>query len=59
MLYQTHAIFADKRPVTCKLLNNFENLWEVEYNDGTKIVTTKVHPKELTTLDYCEGEISQ
>jgi hypothetical protein len=59
MLYQTHAIFADKRPVTCKLLNNFENLWEVEYNDGIKIVTTKVDPKELIALDYCENEISQ
>ena len=59
MLYQTHAIFEDKRPVTCKLLDNFENLWEVEYTDDDKIVTTKVDPKELTVLDYCEMEISQ
>lgn len=59
MLYQTNAIFTDKRPVTCKLLNNFGNLWEIEYNNGIGIVTTKVDPKELVHLDYCEGEISQ
>jgi hypothetical protein len=59
MLYQSHAIFADKRPVTCVILDNSESMWKVEYNDGTKIVTTKVHPKELTALDYCEREISQ
>ena len=59
MLFQSHAIFSDKRPVTCVILDNSESMWEVEYNNGGTIVTTKVDPKELTPLDYCEREISQ
>ena len=59
MLFQSHAIFTDNRPVTCKLLNNSESLWEVEYSNNGTITTTKVDPKELISLDYCQGEISQ
>jgi hypothetical protein len=59
MLYQSHAIFSDKRPVTCVILDNSESMWEVEYNNGGTIVTTKVDPKELTPLDYCERDLSQ
>jgi hypothetical protein len=59
MLFQSHAIFADNRPVTCKLLDNSESLWEVEYSNNGTITTTKVDPKELISLDYCQGEISQ
>lgn len=59
MLFQSHAIFTDNRPVTCKLLDNSESLWEVEYSDNGTIVQTKVDPKELISLDYCTHEISQ
>ena len=45
MLFQSHAIFADNRPVTCKLLDNSESLWEVEYSNNGTITTTKVDPK--------------
>ena len=59
MLFQSHAIFTDNRPVTCKLLDNSESLWEVEYSNNGTITTTKVDPKELTPLDYCERDLSQ
>lgn len=59
MLFQSHAIFIDNRPVTCIILDNSESMWEVEYNNGDTIATTKVDPKELTPLDYCERDLSQ
>ena len=59
MLFQSHAIFTDNRPVTCVIFDNSESMWEVQYNNGDTIVTTKVDPKELTPLDYCERDLSQ
>lgn len=59
MLFQSCSIFADNRPVTCKLLDNSESLWEVEYNNNGIIIKTKIDPKELFLLDYCIQELSQ
>ena len=59
MLFQSYAIFTDNRPVTCKLLDNSENLWEVEYNNDGINIKTKIDPKELFLLDYCIQELSQ
>lgn len=59
MLFQSCSIFTDNRPVTCKLLDNSESLWEVEYNNNGIITKTKIDPKELFLLDYCIQELSQ
>lgn len=59
MLFQSHAIFTDNRPVTCKLLDTSESLWKVEYSNNGILVQTKVDPMELISLDYCTHEISQ
>jgi hypothetical protein len=59
MLYQSHTILKDGEPVTCKIVDNSNKMWVVEYYDDGVFVRTEINPSDIKFLDYCLSEISQ
>jgi hypothetical protein len=59
MYYQTKSIYKEGVPVTCKIIDNSDSKWVIEYYDNGNFVQTQVNPSEIISLDYCESELSQ
>jgi hypothetical protein len=59
MLYQTQSIHKEGIPITCKIIDNSNKTWIVEYYEDGVFVQTEVNPSEIVSLDYSEWELSQ
>lgn len=59
MFFQSHKIFEDGRPTTCKILDNSTEKWVVEYNNNGTLMQKEIDPESIKSLDYCESDLSQ